>query len=166
MVNTGYLRYSKWTDRWPNMDFFDSDGTIHYKEPKQGSTGTCAFINAAAGIAEWPDLVRDLFVTKTKNDAGIIGVKLYIRGKPWVISLDSDMWFYQKNSTFTELIFAKESADGKAIWGAILEKALAKVKGNYINTNAGDLLKNGLATLTGVPVYSRYTIGDGAVALD
>jgi len=34
-----------------------------------------------------------LFITETKNNAGIIGVKLYIRGKPWVITIDEYQWF-------------------------------------------------------------------------
>jgi len=47
--------------------------------------------------------------------------------------------------------------DDKAIWGAILEKALAKVKGNYQMTNKGDMIGNGLSLVTGVPVFTTNT---------
>jgi hypothetical protein len=43
---------------------------------------------ASSALGEWPNLVKDIFLTKTKNSAGIIGVKFYIKGKPWVISID------------------------------------------------------------------------------
>lgn len=110
-------------------------------------------MNAVSGIAEWPAVVKNLFVTDTKNNAGIIGVKLYIRGKPWVVSLDERMWFATTRSPHW-LLFARESTDDKAIWGAVLEKAWAKVRGNYMQTNLGDAVKNGLSIVTGVPVFS------------
>ena len=37
----------------------------------------------------------------------------------------------------------------------MLEKAWAKVKGNYLIAN-GDLVKNGIRSLTGIPVFSYY----------
>ena len=48
---------------------------------------------SSAGIGEWPELIKEIFLTKTKNAAGIHGVKLYIRGKPWVISIDDYLLF-------------------------------------------------------------------------
>lgn len=41
------------------------------------------------------------------------------------------------------------------MWAAILEKAWAKVKGNYLIADGG-LVENGLHALTGVPVF-RYS---------
>ena len=38
----------------------------------------------------------------------------------------------------------------------MLEKAWAKVKGNYLNSEGG-IVKNGLRSLTGLPVYSYPT---------
>lgn len=43
------------------------------------------------------------------------------------------------------------------MWASILEKAWAKVKGNYINTNFG-LLENGLHSLVGTPIFSQETM--------
>ena len=39
-------------------------------------------------IGEFPDLVKDLFLTKSKNDADAIAIKFYVRGKPWVVTID------------------------------------------------------------------------------
>lgn len=54
------------------------------------------------------------------------------------------------------LKFAQPAADGKAMWAAIMEKAWAKVKGNYLISEGG-LVENGLHSLVGVPVYRYYT---------
>lgn len=69
------------------------------------------------------------------------------------MTVDDRLWFAS-----SELVFADRSKDGNAIWGAILEKAWAKVKGNYVNSN-GDLMQNGLRALIGVPTY-RYELKD------
>ena len=36
-------------------------------------------------------------------------------------------------------VFAQLSDDGTAIWGAVVEKAYAKVLGNYLKTNGGSI---------------------------
>jgi hypothetical protein len=38
-----------------------------------------------------------------------------------------------------------------------LEKAWAKVRGNYANSDKGDLIKNSVASLTGVPTIEIST---------
>jgi hypothetical protein len=55
-----------------------------------------------------------------------------------------------------QLVFAKVSSDGKSMWAAILEKAWAKVRGNYVSANGG-IQMNALHMLTGVPVYNYGT---------
>jgi hypothetical protein len=49
-------------------------------------------------VAEFPDLIKSVFLTKERNSAGIYAVRLYIRGKPWVITLDDEFLF--RGSTF------------------------------------------------------------------
>ena len=111
---------------------------------------------AMAGLGEFPDLVRGTFVNHEKNNAGIYGVRFYIRGKPWVVSVDDIHLFRYPTLNPAYLVFARQSQDNNAIWGSVLEKAWAKVKGNYLNAN-GDLVKNGLRALTGIPVFSYPT---------
>ena len=47
-----------------------------------------------SALAEWPDLV-------SKNKAGIFGARIFIRGKPWVITIDDSLLFnYSGNLIF------------------------------------------------------------------
>ena len=58
-------------------------------------------------------------------------------------------------------IFAKLSDDSTSAWGTIIEKAWAKVLGNYLKTNLG-YTHNGLRFLTGMPIFS-YSISNTTV---
>lgn len=48
---------------------------------------------SVASLAEFPAQIKDVFLTKTMNKAGIYAVKFYIRGKPWVVEVDDRMLF-------------------------------------------------------------------------
>jgi hypothetical protein len=50
---------------------------------------------SASAVAEWPNLVKNIFLTQNKNTAGIFGLSLYIRGKPYHISIDDNIMFYK-----------------------------------------------------------------------
>jgi len=58
-----------------------------------------------ASAAEFSELITDMFIPKTKNEAGIYGVRFYIRGKPWVVHVDDFMLF--TSNSIPELYFAK-----------------------------------------------------------
>jgi hypothetical protein len=69
-------------------------------------------MNSIASVAEWPSIITDMFVTGTDMsgpNAGIIGVKFYIRGKPWVVTLD-DKLIFTKWGTKTIPFFASSNA--------------------------------------------------------
>jgi len=77
-------------------------------------------------------------------------MKLFIRGKPYVITVDDILLF---DLSTTEPVFAGLSDDGKSIWGAMIEKAYAKILGNYLKTASG-FLETGIRVLTGIPIFS------------
>jgi len=106
---------------------------------------------AISALAEDPERVRSMFLTQTKNEAGIHAVKFYIRGKPWIVEVD-DKLLYSNKTKFAKLKFAQPS-DSNLMWGPILEKAWAKLRGSYENADAG-LLSNGIRSVTGAPVYA------------
>ena len=139
---------------------FNSD-TVSYKEPNQGGLGTCYFISSIAGASEWPDYITDMFVMGTgsdSKDAGIIGVKFFIRGKPWVVTIDDKLPFQEQFGT-KYLVYAQPSEDqSHAMWAPILEKAWSKVKGDF-EAAEGGFNPNGLKSLVGVPVFP-YNIAD------
>jgi len=41
-------------------------------------------------ISEFPELIKQIFVTQEVNDAGIYALRLFIRGKPWIITIDDE----------------------------------------------------------------------------
>lgn len=87
-INAGTYYFDNWDNKYPNADVLDNDGTISYTESLQGSAGTCYMMASLASIGEFPSMVRNTYVTQTKNTAGILAVNFYIRGKPWTISID------------------------------------------------------------------------------
>ena len=152
---------------YPNIKLFDADGTIDWSEAVQGWAGTCVIKAAIGSIAEFPDLVRSTFVNTSFNDEGIFNVRFFIRGKPWVVTIDDTILFHTETAIdyytskgydmSTRFVFAQPGVGGATVWGAILEKAWAKVKGNYSQAGAGGLPPNGLRTLTGYPVFEYRT---------
>jgi hypothetical protein len=93
-----------------------------------------------------------MFLVEKKNDAGVYAVKFFIRGKPWVVHVDSDMVFKSVGSGSYRLLHAGWSAKYE-VWAPIVEKAWAKVKGSYLNSEGG-LMENGFRALTGAPVFT------------
>lgn len=104
-------------------------------------------------MGEFPNHVKNLFLTQEKNDADAMAIRFYIRGKPWVVTIDESMLFMYTNP---RLKFAQPANDEKSMWGAIMEKAWAKMKGNYLIAEGG-LVENGLHYLVGIPVFRYYT---------
>jgi calpain len=112
-----------------------------------------------ASIGEFPDLVRATFVNEETNENGIYNIRFFIRGKPWIVTIDDHLLFYDTDPA--SLVFSSTSKDNTAIWGALLEKAWAKVKGNYLISEGG-MTANGIRALTGVPVFDYYSAEFGA----
>ena len=100
-------------------------------------------------IAEYPSLVRKLFLTQNKNKAGIFALRVFIRGKPHVISVDDNIMFYWYGTP----VFTKLSYDGTSAWVMVLDKVWAKVKGNYLKTLDRPGYE-GISFLTGSPYFS------------
>ena len=75
--------------------------------------------------------MKSAFLTQNFNRAGIQAVKLYIRGLPTVIVMDDYVPFYGNN-----LVFNRKPSDGD-FWSIIMEKAFAKINGNYEYINFG-----------------------------
>ena len=55
-------------------------GGIEPNDINQGSLGDCYFLAVLSSLAEFPDRIQDMFVTKTINSAGIYMVKFFING--------------------------------------------------------------------------------------
>lgn len=90
-----------------------------------------------AAIASKPSFMKTTLLTQTKNNAGIIGVKFYIRSIPWVISIDDQLLMTDNDSNENIPVFANFDTQDNALWGPLYEKAWSKVKGSYDLATAG-----------------------------
>jgi hypothetical protein len=49
-------------------------------------------MSAIASAGEWPDMIKGMFIN-TKSDIGLYGIRIYVRGKPWLITVDDKFLF-------------------------------------------------------------------------
>ena len=89
-------------------------------------------------LAEFPSLLEDIFLNDV-NDSGIYALRLYIRGKPWIITVDDTTLHVNKEvwevHSTNPAYFASVHDD--SLWVPIFEKAWAKMKGNYEHSAGG-----------------------------
>jgi len=113
---------------------------------------------AISSIAEFPELAKSTLITQDTNDAGVYAVRLYVRGKPWVVTVDDYVaTFFDNKNNATTPIFSSIGSNNQ-FWAIILEKAFAKIKGTYASTNTANFLEV-ISTFAGCPVF-QYNIAD------
>ena len=142
--------FSRLSTFYPDAELF---GKISPDSVRQGNADTSYLMAAAASLAKYPERVMDLF-TNDEATSGAYNVRFHIRGKPWTVSVD-DIMLFEGSRDNARLHFGKRGKDG-SLWSAILEKAWAKVKGNYILAGDG-YNKNALRALTGSPVDEYFS---------
>ena len=99
-----------------------------------------------ASLAEKPDRVKAIFLTKEVNSAGCYALKFYINGECKTIVVDD----YFPYCTHKEDWAFSRSNNEKEIWVLLLEKAWAKMFGSYQRIEAGTT-GEALPALTGAP---------------
>jgi calpain-15 len=119
---------------------------------RPGVLGDEWFLSAAALLAERPALIERLFLTKEMNTAGIYKLRLCKNGEWVTVTVDDFIPCYPDG----EPIFAK--CHGNELWVMLLEKAYAKLHGNYYLLKGG-FVHEALLDLTGCPCVS-YDIED------
>ncbi|KAK5969505.1 Calpain-15 [Trichostrongylus colubriformis] len=134
--------YTKDGRAWPWTVFRDPRSS----DIEQGCLGDCWLLSAMALIAERPDVLEHILLTKEYSHFGVYQVRLCIDGQ-WKIVLVDD--FFPCRVESRSIAFA----DGRKnqLWVPLIEKALAKQLGSYARLRAGRTIE-GLATLTGAPV--------------
>ncbi|KHN82546.1 Calpain-D [Toxocara canis] len=136
------------------QDMFTKDGRRYawtvFRDPKssdieQGSLGNCWFLSSLAVIAERPDILEQIVLTKVYNPFGVYQIRLCVDGRWQVVVVDD---FFPCNARTRGLAFAVGRRN--QLWVPLIEKAFAKITGSYAKLLAGRTIE-GLAVLTGAP---------------
>ena len=97
-IDDGTYFWRRWETQTPSANVLNAQNNPTYHEPRQGGLGNCYIIASAAGVAEFPDLIKETILTESKNNAGVYGFKLYVRGIPWVVSIDDKLLYRNSGS--------------------------------------------------------------------
>lgn len=122
--------------------------TVDPNDIRQGALGNCWFLAAIASLAENPSLVKRLFITDEYNEFGIYQLRICKNGEWVVVTIDDYVPCYMNGGPMFS------SANGNELWAILLEKAYAKLHGNYWQLRAG-FVSDGMMDLSGCPT-KRY----------
>ena len=125
-------------------------GTMSSGDIIQGQLGDCYYLAAISSIAEHPERLQRLFLTKENEGNGLFAVALCLNGVWEEVILD-DMAPCNSDGTL-----AFNTSKEKELWVVLLEKAWAKVHGGYLNIEAG-LTREALRDLTGASAKTFFT---------
>ena len=118
--------------------------TLEPNDIRMGALGDSWFMCALATLAERPALVEWLFITKEVNSWGIYRVKLCKNGEWVTVTIDDYFPCFPEGGP----LFSRSHCN--ELWVLLLEKAYAKLHGNY-NLLWGGYACEGLIDLTGCP---------------
>jgi hypothetical protein len=92
----GWYFWRRYRVQYKTFSLWDKSGNDpDPTDIKQGGAASGYILAAAAAVAEFPETIRALFVTPDENKVGILALKFYIRGKPWVVDIDDNFYFYR-----------------------------------------------------------------------
>ncbi|CAF0861561.1 unnamed protein product [Brachionus calyciflorus] len=157
MIHSSGLNRAKLWLRPNNINFSKDDSYLPVclyencspRDVVQGGVGSCWFISALSVIAERTDLLSNILITKFYNKNGLHQIRLCKRGEWLVVNIDD----YLPCDKHGKIIFAY--ARHRQFWVSFIEKALAKLHGNYESIASGACVE-GLQTLTGEPCEIVY----------
>ena len=99
----------------------------------QGSIGDCYFLSAVGSLCKFSHYIDRLFLTKERTKEHLYGVFIYLNASWKLVIIDDFLPYTGKK--FKK--FAFSSSGGKELWVALLEKAWAKINGNYAKIGCG-----------------------------
>ncbi|GMR57848.1 hypothetical protein PMAYCL1PPCAC_28043, partial [Pristionchus mayeri] len=133
--------FTKDGHRYPYTVFNDPSSS----DIEQGSLGDCWLLSAMALIAERPDILEKILLTKVYSELGVYQIRLCVDGRWRVITVDDYFPCRKQSRTLAFAVGRKNQ-----LWVPLVEKAYAKALGQYAKLRAGRTVE-GLALLTGAP---------------
>jgi hypothetical protein len=106
-------------------------------------------MHGASAVAKDPVRLKNIFYNDELSSVGIYALRVYVLGVPTTITVDDRIPLVDGTS-----IFGAASPDG-ALWGMLIEKAFAKIHGNYESIESGDA-RASIDVLTGAPYKGYY----------
>jgi len=126
----------------------------------QGQLGDCWMMTAMSAMAEHPNALQNLFVTKEYSERGKYTVRLYDSfEKRWKLVTVDDLFPCKKAAAppYTP-VFAQPP--GRELWPLVYEKAFAKHFGGYDLLDGGNIMV-ALQAFTGDPVFHLKKLDTG-----
>ena len=123
------IEWKRISDVYPDATLFGSQN-IRPQDILQGHLGNCWFLAAAASIAEHRGRMETVFAQELSVPGGF-AVNLFTLGVPSTIVIDDFIPFVGEKP------LAAQIADDHSIWPMVLEKAMAKLRGNYLHISSG-----------------------------
>ncbi|KAG0278841.1 hypothetical protein BGZ95_002990 [Linnemannia exigua] len=122
---------------------------------QQGSVGDCWFVASLAVISNIPGLLEQLCV-KRNEQVGVYGF-IFFKDGDWVSTVVDDQILYKINSLSgrRELYFSS-CHDERESWLPLMEKAYAKIHGDYESLDGG-YTAEGIEDLTGGTASMMFT---------
>ena len=120
---------------------------IEITDVHQGLLENQYFLSVLSAIAEKPDRFNKILLTKEIPMISCYLVKLYINGKPKTIYIDDFFPCHQSKA------WAFSYSGPYELWVQVLEKAWAKLCGNYVSTIKGNP-SDALNALTEAPCFT------------
>lgn len=140
--------WSRARTTFPTATLWGSEN-ITPEDIRQGALGNCWFMSAASALAEFPGRVEQVIEDDVVNDEGIYAINFWSLGVPHTVIVDDNLPIAGSSTIFANIGF------DNSLWMPILEKAFAKLMGNYDHI-AGGWMRMGLHYLNGSPYETLW----------
>ena len=108
-----------------------------------------------SSLAVDSEKIKLMFLNE-ENAFGIYALRFFVRGKPWLVTVDDSVLVKYSTTTKFDLYYSKFNPRTYSFWPMLVEKAWAKIIGCYSNAETGSSAM-ALSSLTGFPVLTYLT---------